>query len=101
MNKEILRNIIIVFLAYSVALLFIGRQLVFIPQIKLGGNNATEAGPNLRKSVLEKFLSEEKGSYSIYYKNLTTGEEFGIDENKVTTAASLNKLPIVALLYNQ
>lgn len=100
MNREILRNIIIIFFVYSVTLLFIGRQLAFIPQIRFG--NVEKAGAaDIRKNVLEKFLKEVDGSYSIYYKDLATGEEFGIDENKVQTGASLNKLPIVSYLYSE
>lgn len=102
MNKDLLRNVIIAFVVYSLSLLFIGKQLGFIPQIKLGENKKV-LGANtsdLRKNVLEKFLKGERGSWSIYYKDLTTGQEFGIDENRVTTAASLNKMPIVAYLYS-
>lgn len=99
-DRNILRNVIIIFLVYSAALLFIGRQMSFIPEIKFGKVEKVVAD-DIRKSVLEKFLKAEKGSYSVYYKNLATGEEFGIDENKVQTAASLNKLPIVAYLYSE
>ncbi len=87
------------FIIFSLLLLFIGRQLSFIPQISFG--TAKESSQDLRKDVLEKFLKGEKGSYSIYFKDLKTGDEFGIDENKVLTGASLNKLPLVAYLYNQ
>jgi len=100
MDRGLLRNVLIIFLLYSLTLLFIGSQLSFIPKVNFGSAKRVHAA-DIRKSVLEKFLKEEKGSYSIYYKDLKTGEEFGIDENKVHTAASLNKLPIVAYLYNQ
>lgn len=98
-NFKLIRNIIIGFVIYSVALLFVGRNLPFIPQIKLGAREIKAA--DIRKNVLEKFLKGEKGSYSIYYKDLVTGDGFGIDENKVQTGASLNKLPIVTYLYNK
>lgn len=102
MNKEILRNLLIIFAVYSLLLIFIGRQLSFIPQIKFGGHNKTvSAASTLRKSVLGKFLKGENGSYSIYYKDLVTGEEFGIDENRMSTAASLNKMAIVSYLYHE
>ncbi len=93
------RNAIIIFLIYTLTLLFIGKQISFIPKISF--NSEKPHANDIRKSVLEKFLKEEKGSFSIYYKNLESREEFGIDENKVHTAASLNKLPIVAFLYSQ
>ena len=91
------KNLIITLVVYSIILLFVGRQLSFFPQIKFGSREAAE---DIRKNVLEKFLKEEKGSYSIYYKDLATGQEFGINENKVLTAGSLNKLLIVSYLYN-
>ena len=100
MDKKALKNLLIIFVVYSLSLLFIGRQLSFIPQIKFGGEVRLKTS-DLRKDVLEKFLKHEKGSWSIYYKDLTTGEEFGIDENRMATAASLNKMPIVAYLYNR
>ena len=93
-----IKKIVIAFIIYSVALLFIGRNLYFLPEIRFGSNK-TQA-EDIRKNVLEKFLKGEKGSYSIYYKDLATGQEFGINENKVLTAGSLNKLLIVSYLYN-
>ncbi len=102
MDKNALKNLIIIFIIYSLSLLFIGRQLGFIPQIKFGGGKKSNvAASDLRKNVLSKYLKGESGSYSIYYKDLATGEEFGIDENRMSTAASLNKMPIVAYLYNR
>lgn len=103
MDRNIINKVIIGFVVYSLLLLFIGRNLSFIPQIKFGGAKVTQATAvdDIRKNVLEKFLKTQKGSYSVYYKNLTTGESFGVEENTVRTAASLNKLPIVAYLYNQ
>lgn len=97
-NFKLIRNLIVAFVIYSVILLFIGRNLYFLPEIKFGSNK-TQA-EDIRKNVLEKFLKKEKGSYSVYYKDLKTGQEFGINENKLLTAASLNKLLIVSYLYN-
>lgn len=98
-HKNIIRNIIIGFIVYSVVLLFIGRNLAFLPEFK--AEPPKPKAEDIRKNVLEKFLKAENKSYSIYYKDLKTGDEFGIDENKVLTAASINKLPIVAYLYNK
>ncbi|MEK6846623.1 MAG: serine hydrolase, partial [Nanoarchaeota archaeon] len=85
-------------MVYSIILLFVGRQLSFLPQIKLGSDKSN--AQDIRKKVLEKFLKEEKGSYSVYYKDLKTGQEFGVNENKVLTGGSLNKLLIISYLYN-
>ncbi len=92
------KQIIIAFVIYSIVLLFVGRQLSFLPQLNFASSKAQTE--DLRENVLEKFLKEEKGSYSVYYKDLTTGEEFGINENKVLTGGSLNKLVIISYLYN-
>lgn len=97
MDRTAVKNFIIFTLIYSLLLLFVGRQLAFIPQINFFQKpNASD----LRKDVLAKVLKKEPGSYSIYFKDLTTGQDFGINENEVLTAASLNKLPIVAYMYN-
>lgn len=96
-----IKKLIITFVVYSIALLFIGRHLAFLPTISLSGNNEEEevAVNTIDRNALSKFLAEEDGTYSIFYKDLNTGTEFGIDENKVLTAASLNKLVIGGLLY--
>lgn len=98
MDKKVFANLLFIIAIYSIILLFIGRQLTFLPVF---GGDKKIAASDLKKSVLEKYLKNEKGSFSIYYKNLNTGDEFGVDENKVQTAASLNKLPIVSYLYSE
>ncbi len=89
------------FLVYSLILLFIGRSLIFIPQLNLNFKSQQQQSEDLRANVLQKFLKSVKGSYSIYYKDLKTGQSFGINENEVLTAASLNKIPIIMYLYSQ
>lgn len=100
MDRNALKNLIIILTVYSLLLIFIGRQLSFIPQIKLGGTQSAVAAEDLKKNIEEKLLKDEPGSYSIYYKDLNSGAEFGIDEHKLLTAASVNKLPIAAYLYS-
>jgi beta-lactamase class A len=79
-------------------LLLIGRNIAFLPIFDF--RNERQTTEDLRKNVIEKFLKSENRTYSIYYKDLTTGEDFGINENKVITGASLNKLLIISHLYN-
>lgn len=86
------------FILYSFILILIGRNLSFLPEFDIGRD--LQKTEDLRKNVIEKFLKEEHGTYSIYYKDLKTGQEFGINENKVLTAGSLNKLLIISYLYN-
>lgn len=70
--------------------------MTFLPVINLSRDSAEV---NLRQEI-EKITKDKKGFYSIYYKNLTTGSYFGIDETQIETGASVNKLPIVAALYS-
>lgn len=53
------------------------------------------------KTELEGFLSEQKGRYGLYYKNLITGEAFGIREGEHFIAASTTKLPMNLMLYRK
>src|SRR5690554_1427669 len=101
-HNTLVKKIIITFIVYSIALLFIGRHMTFLPTVSLSGKNEAqnEEVKAINMEVLNKFLSAEEGTYSIYYKDLNTGEELGVDENKVLTAASLNKLVIAAYLYS-
>lgn len=50
--------------------------------------------------VIKPELAELAGTYSIYVYNITTKEDFGINEQTVYTAASVNKIPILAALYH-
>lgn len=53
------------------------------------------------KTDLENFLSVQKGRYGLYYKNLVTGEAFGIHDKEHFIAASTTKLPMNLLLYRK
>jgi len=53
---------------------------------------------NLLKEV-KKILEEKTGSYSFFVYDLKTGESFGINQEMIFTAASVNKIPILASLY--
>ncbi len=99
MDKKLIRNVIIIFAVYSFTLLLIGRNLSFLPAFEFK-KEIVEVN-DLRKSVIDKFLKSEKGTYSIYYKDLSSGQVIGVDENKVLTAASLNKIVIASYLYKQ
>ena len=83
------------FVVFAVFFIFLGRQLTFLPTLNLS-RDAFEQ--DLKKEVSEN-LEKQTGFYSIYYKDLKTGNSFGIDEHQVETGASVNKVPIVASLY--
>lgn len=79
---------------FIVFFIFLGRNLTFIPKI-----NLYDATPDRLKSATQKIIKGKPGFYSIYYKDLKSGASFGINENQIETAASVNKVPIVATLY--
>lgn len=89
---------LIPFIIYTILILLIGRSLTFLPRVDLRSEDKkTDA---LRRKV-EEFIKDREGEYSIYYKDLKTEKEFGIDSDKVLTGGSLNKLLIISYLYNQ
>lgn len=49
---------------------------------------------------LQKITDEQSGTYSLYIYDLNSKEGFGINEKMTITAASVNKLVILAALYN-
>jgi len=51
------------------------------------------------KKEIEKIVKDKKGNYGIYFTDLTEEKSFGINEQELFTAASVNKVPIVAVLY--
>jgi beta-lactamase class A len=46
-------------------------------------------------------LAEQKGTYAVAYKNLQTGEEWGINDRTVFHAASTMKTPVMYEVYRQ
>ncbi|RJQ38459.1 serine hydrolase [Candidatus Microgenomates bacterium] len=85
-------------LAFIFIILLIGRNLSFLPKFNLAFNNQNET-EEIRNKV-KKIIAKQKGSYSVYYADLKNpNSSFGIDEKQMHTGASINKLPIVAVLY--
>ncbi|MDO8270072.1 MAG: serine hydrolase [Candidatus Levybacteria bacterium] len=90
---------IIILLFYSFFLILLGRNLLFIPQIQLGGAPKVKDPDTIRDEVIT-FLKTQKGDFNVYYEDLKSGDSFSIHGSTVLTAASINKLPIVAYLYH-
>jgi beta-lactamase class A len=89
----------VIFLFYSFFLIVIGRNLLFIPTISLGGNHKAKATEVIRGDVIN-YLKSQKGEYNVCYLDLTSDESFGVHPDTIITGASLNKLPIVGYLYH-
>lgn len=56
---------------------------------------------NTIKKTLESYIGEQEGKYGLYYINLISGEEFGVNERDEFIAASTTKLPMNMLLYKE
>lgn len=85
---------------YTIIVLLIGRSLAFLPKIQFLSNPKKES---LRaETQIKRIVSASKGNYAVYFIDLKNENlSFGINENAQYTAFSLNKVPIVAVLYNK
>jgi beta-lactamase class A len=82
---------------FTIVVLFVGRNLNFLPKISapnLEGREQTDL-----KLDIQKMAFDQKGFYSVYFVDLKNGTHFAIDDKQIETAASVNKVPIVAALY--
>ena len=83
---------------FTLVVLLIGRSLTFLPRLMLFSNLKTEA--SALKNQIKEFIGKQKGNYSVYFSDLDiTNLSFGLNEHEVYIAASLNKLPIITVLY--
>lgn len=82
---------------YTLIILLIGRNLSFLPRFQLLSN------PNTYATELERqtkdTVAKKKGSYGVSHFDLTSKKGYGINQDEMFTAASINKLPIIAALY--
>ena len=53
------------------------------------------------KSQIASYLSNYKGQYGVYYSDLTTGQEFGINDEDQYMSASCEKIPINLYLFTR
>lgn len=53
------------------------------------------------KKELEDYISQQPAKYGMYFINLVTGDEFGINDKDEFVAASTTKLPMNLLLYKK
>lgn len=88
---------LILLVIYIIIALLVGRNLTFLP--KFDFTDKKQQADYLKKEVKE-IIAGQKGNYSVYYVNLYNGNKFGINENQIFTGASVNKMPVIAVLYN-
>lgn len=87
---------LLLLLVYALLFSVIGRNLDFLPTFDF--RSEAQKIDALEKRVHD-YLKTQTPRFSLYYKDLKTDEEFGVDEHNVLTAASVNKLVIAAYLY--
>jgi beta-lactamase class A len=79
----------------------------------LYGPTSMAKSPNVSKQIKESgqlanlkiqianYTNNYQGEYGVYYYDLTTGQEFGINDEDQFTSASCEKVPINLYLYQQ
>lgn len=82
---------------YTIIVLIVGRNLTFLPRVYFETNKNKEAS-DLRGEIAAR-IKYKKGGYSILYASFTNNRFFGINEHQIYTGASVNKVPIIAVLY--
>lgn len=83
-------------LVYTIIILFVGRNLLFLPRLPLFEN--AQDMQKLQKEI-GAMIRSQKGTYSVYVRDFQTNGSFGINEKQIHTAASVNKVPVIAVLY--
>lgn len=76
------------------------QQITPTPQFAPVENNQPEATNSLEKAVKDNLIGT-KGTYSVYIKNLKTGESYTLNEHRKYTAGSLYKLWIMGTTFDQ
>lgn len=91
--------------AYLVVALLAFVMLVFAVGQIIGTQSLKPLNPKPDYQPLQeevaKFTATLPGTYGIYFKDLSSGQEFGINEKTPLPPASTIKLPVVLYLYKQ
>lgn len=83
---------------YTIIVLIVGRNLAFLPRVYFETNKSKEAS-DLRGEIAAR-IKYKKGAYSVLYTSFTNNRFFGINDHQVYTGASVNKIPIITVLYH-
>ncbi|MGI5825914.1 MAG: serine hydrolase [Patescibacteria group bacterium] len=75
---------------------------VIVSQQFLSQHSPTPVPSMVReRNEVEEMLKPLRGLYGIYYLDLSTGNSFAINGDRIFTAASLIKLPVMLTLYKE
>ncbi len=88
-------------IVYTVIILLIGRNVPQLPRFFIFTTPQRQKNlflENLKRETYKRIQSQ-KANYGIYFADFNTNDAFGINHKEIFTAASVNKVPIVAVLY--
>lgn len=88
-------------IVYTVIVLLIGRNVTILPRFYVFSTPEKEEDAFLQKlkTITKEQVKDKTGNYGIYFADLHHPRSFGLNEKEMFTAASINKVPIVAVLY--
>lgn len=92
---------ILTIIVYTLLVLLIGRNLSFLPKFYIFSTPKEKQDrftDNLKEKT-QKIIAPEQGNYGVYFANIKEPHAFGINHRETFTAASVNKVPIIAVLY--
>ncbi len=86
---------------YTIIILLIGRNLTALPKFHIFSTEKEELDSFTKnlKFKAENQIKPSTGNYGIYFADFNNPHEFGINHKEMFIAASVNKIPIVAVLY--
>ena len=87
------RKLIGIFI-FALVFMLLGRNLAFLPKISLQKNYTSGIEQKVRN-----YIKDKPGNYGIYFEDLNSGQNFSINGKEIFTVGSINKVPIIAVLY--
>lgn len=91
--------IFLLLLSLFVSMKLRNRNLAPIKAVSLSPQQNVLKNSQELTSVLKNIISKKEGTYSVFFEDFTLRETVGINEEMIVTAASVNKIPILAALY--
>lgn len=85
-------------LLYTGIVLIIGKNISFLPSLSF---LSKQQKMDTVKTNIQELIAKKPGIYSIFFYDLQNNESFTINAQTTFTAASVNKVPIVTVLYEQ
>lgn len=87
---------------YTLIVLLIGRNLPMLPRFSVFSTpqQAQDRFVYELKRETKRQTDAATGNYGVFYADITKPYAFGLNHKEIFTAASVNKVPIVAVLYH-